>query len=409
MAPGRHRRLAQTHRAGWRGNVPGVPRLADVVAALDGMYDPSRAEQWDAVGLVCGDPEAEVRRVLFAVDPVIVVADEAVAWEADLLVTHHPLFLRPVHGVAASTPKGTLVHTLIRHGIALHVAHTNADSADPGVSDALAAAIGLTDLRPLTPQPSDDTDKLVVFVPEPDTDRLIDALADAGAGRIGSYDRCAWTVSGIGTFRAGEGANPAIGRVGAVEQVPETRLEMIMPRSRRRAVLAARVAAHPYEEPAYDVYELASLPASRGTGRVGSLPESEPLAAFAGRVARALPATAAGVRVAGDPDASVRTVAVCGGAGDSLFDAVRAARVDAYVTADLRHHPASEAREAGAPALVDVAHWASEWPWLPVAAERLTAVLGRSGITVETRVSRTPTDPWTLHVGSPEEGSSAER
>jgi dinuclear metal center YbgI/SA1388 family protein len=386
-----------------------VPRLADVIAALDDLYDPSRAEQWDAVGLVCGDPDAEVGRVLFAVDPVAVVADEAVAWEADLLVTHHPLFLRPVHGVAASTPKGRVVHTLIRHGIGLHVAHTNADSTDPGVSDALAAAIGLSGLRPLAPQPAEATDKLVVFVPEPDTDRLIDALSEAGAGRIGAYDRCAWTASGVGTFRAGEGANPTIGSVGAVEQVPETRVEMVMPRSRRRPVLSALAAAHPYEEPAYDVYELAGLPAGTGIGRVGTLAESESLTSFARRVARSLPATAGGVKVAGDPDASVRTVAVCGGAGDSLFDAVRSAAVDAYVTADLRHHPASEALEDGAPALVDVAHWASEWPWLSDAAARLAAALGRSGTTVETRVSTTPTDPWTMHVGSLEEGSSTER
>lgn len=392
-----------------RGNVPNVPRLADVVAALDNLYDPSRAEPWDAVGLVCGDPEAEVRRVLFAVDPVAVVADEAVASEADLLVTHHPLFFRPVHGVAASTPKGKVVHTLIRHEIGLHVAHTNADSADPGVSDALAAAIGVSGVRPLAPQLTAATDKLVVFVPEPHADRLIDALSDAGAGRIGAYDRCAWTASGIGTFRAGEGAKPTIGSVGAVEQVPETRVEMVMTRSLRRAVLAALVATHPYEEPAYDVYELAGLPASTGIGRVGTLAESEPLAAFARRVARALPATAGGVRVAGDPDTPVRTVAVCGGAGDSLFDAVRSARVDAYVTADLRHHPASEAREGRAPALVDVAHWASEWPWLSDAAARLAAALGQSGTTVETRVSTTPTDPWTMHVGSLEEGRSTER
>ena len=389
---------------GPRGNVPDVPRLADVIAVLDGLYDPSRAEHWDAVGLVCGDPDAEVERVLLAIDPVAAVADEAVAWDADLLVTHHPLFLRPVHGVAASTPKGRVVHTLIRHGIALHVAHTNADSADPGVSDALAAAIGLSGLRPLEAQPAAATDKLVVFVPEPDADRLIDALSDAGAGRIGDYDRCAWSASGVGTFRAGEGANPTIGSVGAVEQVPETRVEMVMPRRRRHEVLAALVSAHPYEEPAYDVYELAGLPSSIGIGRVGNLSQPEPLSAFAGRVARALPSTACGVRVAGDPNGIVRTVAVCGGAGDSLFGAVRAANVDAYVTADLRHHPASEAREAGGPALVDVAHWASEWPWLADAAQRLAEALSRSGTTVETRVSVTPTDPWTMHIGPPEEG-----
>lgn len=381
-----------------------MPRLADVVTALEDRYDPARAESWDAVGLVCGDPTATVERVLFAVDPVAAVVDEAVGWGADLLVTHHPLFLRPVHGVAATTEKGRVVHTLLSHGIGLHVAHTNADCANPGVSDALATALDLRELRPLASQPVDPADKLVVFVPEPDAAALVDALAAAGAGRIGDYDRCAWTTSGVGTFRPGAGASPTIGSVGAIEQVTETRVEMVLPRARRGAVLAALVGAHPYEEPAYDIYELAALPGRTGIGRVGRLAEPEPLAAFVRRVAAALPATAAGVRAAGDPGRPVEVVAVCGGAGDSMFDAARAAGVDAYVTADLRHHPASEATAAGLPALVDVAHWASEWPWLSDAASRLSADLAARGTTVETRVSSTPTDPWTIHV-SAEEGS----
>ena len=408
-------RAAVTSRAGGaRTDLPDsvrqVSTVADVVAALDGLYDPARAEAWDAVGLVCGDPEAEVRRVLFAVDPVMTVADEAVEWEADLLVTHHPLFLRPVHGVAATSPKGRLVHGLIGAGVALHVAHTNADSADPGVSDALARALGLGDLRPLDPQPAEAVDKLVVFVPEPDTERVIDALAAAGAGTIGAYERCAWTSAGTGTFRPGPGAAPAIGSVGTIERVAETRVEMVLPRAARSAVVAALGAVHPYEEPAYDVYELAEQPGLTGIGRVGVLDEAEPFAEFVERVGRSLPATAAGVLGAGDPDTPVQTVAVCGGAGDSLLDTVRAAGVDVYVTADLRHHPAAEIREHGSPALVDVAHWASEWPWLVDAAHRLEDAMAATGTTVVTRVSVTPTDPWTLHIApdsrSPREEAS---
>jgi dinuclear metal center YbgI/SA1388 family protein len=393
----------------WRtraGRVRHVPSLADVVGALDHLYDPSRAESWDAVGLVCGDPDAEVRRILFAIDPVSVVADEALRWGADLLVTHHPLFLRPVHSVAATTSKGRLVHRLLTGGVALHVVHTNADSADPGVSDALASALGVVDLRPLEPQPAEAVDKVVVFVPESHAERVLDAVAQAGAGRIGAYDRCAWTVVGTGTFRPGPGTNPAIGSVGTIEHVTEVRVETVLPRSARTAVVAALLAAHPYEEPAYDVYELAAKPGTTGIGRVGRLDRPETLKAFADRVARSLPATAAGVRTAGQPDAPVHAVAVCGGAGDSLLDAARVAGVDAYVTADLRHHPASESREDGPPALVDVAHWASEWPWLADAAHRLHDVLHAAGTTVETRVSRTPTDPWTLHTTARhEEGS----
>jgi dinuclear metal center YbgI/SA1388 family protein len=375
-------------------------RLADVVAVLDEHYDPRWAEDWDAVGVVVGDPAAEVRRVLFAVDPVMAVIEEAAAWGADLLVTHHPLLLRPVHGVAATTPKGRAVTALMRAGVALHVAHTNADIAAPGVSDALASALGLRDLRPLRPA-ANPVDKIVTFVPPEHAARVIDAMAAAGAGRIGSYARCAWTTDGTGTFTPLRGAHPAVGTVGTAEQVPETRIEMVLPPARRTAVIAALRAAHPYEEPAFDLFATVPLPGRRGLGRLGRLETADPLGAFADRVAAALPATAAGIRVAGDRDRPIRTVAVCGGAGDDLFDEVRAAGADVYVTADLRHHPASESLEHGRPALVDCAHWATEWPWLDQARQLVEAGLAARGTTVDTRVSRLVTDPWTRAVQPP--------
>jgi putative NIF3 family GTP cyclohydrolase 1 type 2 len=208
-------------------------------------------------------------------------------------------------------------------------------------------------------------------------------------------------VPGIGTFRPGEGAQPVIGTIGRVEQVPETRVEMVLPRARRTEVMRALRAAHPYEEPAFDLLEL-SLPAeTRGIGRVGQLARPEPLRDFVDRVAAGLPGTAAGVRAAGELDRPVRTVAVCGGAGDSLLDAVRRAGADVYVTADLRHHPAAEALAEGGCALVDAAHWATEWPWLPQAQRQLGTALREGGATVETRVSRVVSDPWTRQVPMP--------
>nr|WP_221462595.1 Nif3-like dinuclear metal center hexameric protein [Streptomyces olivoverticillatus] len=271
--------------------------MSEVIAALEALWPPERAEQWDAVGTVCGDPDATVGRVLFAVDPVQEVVDEAVRLGADLLVTHHPLYLRGTTTVAASTFKGRAVHTLIKHDIALHVAHTNADRADPGVSDALAGALDLRVTGPLVPDPTD----------------------------------------------------------------PEGR---------------------------------------RGLGRICALDPPLTLGEFAERAAKRLPATAQGIRVAGDPERTIRTVAVCGGSGDSLFDEVRAAGVDAYVTADLRHHPASEAREHGPLALVDAAHWATEWPWTEQAAAQLDEISDRHGWGLRTHVSRTVTDPWTAHAAS---------
>ncbi|MEU8567573.1 Nif3-like dinuclear metal center hexameric protein [Streptomyces pathocidini] len=274
-----------------------MPALSDVIAQLDALWPPERAEEWDAVGTVCGEPGAEVRRVLFAVDPVQEVVDEAVRLGADLLVTHHPLYLRGTTTVAAATFKGRVVHTLIKNDIALHVAHTNADRADPGVSDALAGALDLRITGPLVPDPTDP------------------------AGR-------------------------------------------------------------------------------RGLGRICELDEPLTLRALADRAAARLPATAQGIRVAGDPDRTVTRVAVCGGSGDSLFAQVRAAGVDAYVTADLRHHPASEARQHSPLGLVDAAHWATEWPWIEQAAAQLDEISDRHGWNLRTHISRTATDPWTAHAAS---------
>lgn len=384
---------------------PAPPRLGEVVALLDALYDPRDAQSWDAVGLVTGDPEQPVRRVLFAVDPVQEVIDEAAAWPADLVVAHHPLLLRGVRSVAADHPKGRAVTALVRAGLALHVAHTNADVADPGVSDALAGALGLVDLSPLEPAAVPALVKVVTFVPSAHVQRVIDAMATAGAGRLGDYERAAFLSEGTGTFRPLAGANPAVGSVGRVEQVAETRVEMAVSPSQVPGVVAALRAAHPYEEPAYDLLGQVPTAGTKGLGRVGRLPEPVPLRVFAAQVAARLPWTAAGVRVAGHPDQQVTSVAVVGGAGDDMFGSVRARGVDAYVTADLRHHPASEAREHGRPALVDCSHWATEWPWLGQAERLLRESLGPRATTVETRISRIVTDPWGFRPDSDHPGS----
>lgn len=381
-----------------------APTLGQVVDALERLYPPEAAEEWDAVGLACGDREDTVRRVLFAVDPVPEVVDEALVRQADLLVTHHPLLLRPVHSVATDTPKGSLLHRLIRGGCGLFTAHTNADVAASGVNDALADVLGLRDTVPLRAWPTEPSDKVVTFVPPSHAEAVIDALRDAGAGTLGDYTRCAWTVEGTGTFTPGEGATPHIGEVGSVEVTPEVRVEMLVPRRLRASALDAVRAAHPYEEVAIDVFEVAPGPSGTGLGRVGTLATPMRLRQFAGHVAKALPATPQGVRYFGDPDRQVARVAVCGGAGDSLLPDARQVGVDVYVTADLRHHPASEHLAAGGPALVDPGHWASEWPWLGWTEKRLREGLAGDGTTVETHVSTTVTDPATGHVASrPEE------
>lgn len=372
-----------------------VPTLADVIGALETAYPPALAESWDSVGLVAGDPADEVRKLVVAVDATAAVVDEALASGAQLLLVHHPLLLRGVDTVGAHTPKGALLHRLIRGGCALYSAHTNADRADPGVSDALAGALGLVATRPLVPIPDTTTDKWVVMVPTTDTVRVREALFAAGAGELGDYRECSWTVTGDGQFRPLPGAAPTLGVVGEVETVREDRVEVIAPRRSRARILAALRAAHPYEEPAFDVFETADFPGSRGLGRIGELPEPQTLREFTARVAAALPRTEWGVRAAGDPDRVVRTVAVCGGSGDSLLDTVSGLGADVYVTADLRHHPADEHLRRGGPALVDVAHWASEQPWC---AQAKGVLDGRFGSVDgwDVRVTELRTDPWTV-------------
>ena len=372
--------------------MPTLPRLSDVVDLLHGWYPPATADSWDAVGLVSGDPGQDVRKVLFAVDPSPAVAQEAADWGADLLVVHHPLFLKPVHGIARTTPKARTLGVLLDAGCALLTAHTNADQAVGGVSEALATTLGLTNLSPVVARDPSPVDKLTVYVPAADADRLREALAAAGAGTIGDYDSASFSTPGEGRFRPTAGANPILGEVGRLEVVDEVRVEVVLARPRRTAVVAALLAAHPYEEPAYDVVELApATPAGTGSGRIGDV-EPTTLGDFARAVAERLPATAGGVRVGGDtgttgpPGRGVR--------GSGRLHARRGAR---HRRGRLCHQRprgtiprASSWRRAGPRSSTSRTGRPSgpgcRW-WRRKCEEAL-------GDTVETRVSTVVTDPW---------------
>ena len=368
--------------------------VGDIRSILDTAYPPALAESWDAVGLICGDPADEVRKVAFALDCTQAVADEAVRLGAQMLVVHHPLLMRGVTSVAADTPKGRVIHTLIRGGVALFAAHTNADSARPGVNDRLAELIGIEPGRPILPKSGGGVDKWGVHVPPSDVDTVKKALFDAGAGEIGNYRDCAFDIEGTGQFTPVEGADPTDGEIGQTYRAAEVRVEFVAPARLRRPLIDALRAAHPYEEPAFDILEMADTTDTAdalGLGRIGELPEPMTLREFTQQVADALPVTEWGVRAAGDPDAMVQKVAVSSGSGDSFLDAVRGLGVDVYVTSDLRHHPVDEYLRAGGPPVIDTAHWASEFPWTSQAAEMVGEKAG-----VDTHVIDLRTDPWTL-------------
>ena len=369
--------------------------IGELQSLLDGHYPPRSAESWDRVGLVTGDLGDAVQGVLLTVDVSDAVIQQAVDLGANLIIAHHPLLLRGINAIDPRHPKGRMITKLIRSETGLITAHTNADIPAGGVSDSIADAFGLTGARPLRRVPVHPADQLVTYVPHDHTEAVIDALSAAGAGAVGAYDRAAFTATGTGTFTPGPGAHPAIGQPSRREHVTEDLVEMIMDRRLRDRVITALLAAHPYEVPAYRLVEVATpadLGPTAGMGRIGHI-EPTSLTGFADRVAAVLPATPAGIRIAGDPDRPISTVALQGGAGDDLLDAARAAGADVYVTSDLRHHPASEA--AGwddAPALIDVPHWAAEWLWLPRLADELRPALDGIPVTI----SQIVTDPWSF-------------
>lgn len=386
------------------------PTIRDAVSAVERLYPPKLAADWDRIGVVCGRLDQPLTGVVLAIDLTDEVIDFALDARANFILVHHPLFLSGVHDVAESDFKGKMVHRLIESGVALMVAHTNADAASPGVSDALADIIGLLDTTPLDPVPLTGINSVVVFVPEADAERLIDAMSSAGAGSFGGYDRCASTTVGLGTFRPGEGSNPYIGNMGEIEVVPEVRIEMLCPFSSTASVVEAVLTHHPYEVPAYTVTTMANVAAPKkhrvGVGRVGRLPEPVTLGQLAERVAAKVPQAAQGIRVAGDLEALVSTVAVCGGSGDSYLDLVNALGADVYVTADLKHHRVRDHIDAGGSAVIDLAHWASEFPWCEQARALLSQEL--AGGNVVFKVCPVVTDPWSGHYASRSQLDSTE-
>ncbi len=369
--------------------------VGDIRRILDEAYPPALAESWDKVGLICGDPTESVKRVGLALDCTQAVADKAVDMGLDMLIIHHPLLLRGVTSVAADEPKGKVIHTLIRGGVALFSAHTNADSARPGVNDKLAELVGITAGRPIAPRLLGGMDKWGVHVLPKDAAYLKKMLFDAGAGAIGDYRECAFEIEGTGQFRPVEGANPAEGDVDKLFKSLELRIVFVAPRNLRARLTSVLREAHPYEEPAFDIVEMhsaESLENATGLGRVGELPEPMRLADFVQQVANNLPVTEWGVRATGDPEQMVSRVAVSSGSGDSFLNDVIKLGVDVYVTSDLRHHPVDEYLREGGPAVIDTAHWASEFPWTSQAQE----ILQDKAPQVEVDVISIRTDPWTM-------------
>jgi dinuclear metal center YbgI/SA1388 family protein len=331
--------------------------VGNVMDFLETAAPLSLAAEGDNVGLLLGDRAAKVERLMTCLTVTPESAAEAVAEKAQLIVSHHPILYRPTQRLTRAYPEGRFLLDLAQAGIAVYSPHTSFDNARGGINELLAKRLGLTDVVPLRKREGTRQCKLVVFVPEQDLEAVSNALFQAGAGHIGQYRECSFRLAGVGTFFGTEHTSPTVGEKGKREQVQEWRLEAVCPENQvERAVTALR-RAHSYEEPAYDVYPLRPAPSDLGEGRIGRLAKPLPLSKLAQRCKTVLKTRPVGL--VGDPEKQVERVAIaCGAGGEFLRDAQRA-RVEVFLTGELRFHDYLSAQAQGL-ALLLPGHYATE-------------------------------------------------
>lgn len=347
----------------------------------------SLAESWDNVGLLLGDPAAEVKRVMTCLTVTPRTVAEAVTENAGLIVSHHPILFKPTQRITADTTTGRMLLNLAAAGIAVYSPHTAFDNTRGGINDWLASKLGLVNVRGLRSMPPRPAFKIVVFTPETDRGPVLAAAFEAGAGRIGAYQECSFSSLGQGTFFGLEGTNPALGESGRRENVTEQRVEILCPGHRLSAVLAAIRGRHSYEEPAIDVYPLHASDPGPGLGRVGRLFAVETLRDLARRAGQLLATSQ--VSFVGDPYRIVEHAAiVCGAGDDFLPDAVRHG-ADVLITGEARLHRGLEADALGIGLLL-LGHHASERPAVEELAQRLASAFP----TLELWASRGERDPF---------------
>jgi dinuclear metal center YbgI/SA1388 family protein len=330
-------------------------KLKDITGYLDSCIPLSFQEDYDNSGLQVGLPHNEISSALICLDVTEDVMAEAADLKCDLIISHHPLIFKGIKSITGRTYTERIIFEAVRKDIAIYAAHTNLDMLSSGVSRLMAEKIGLKDITVLAPL-ENMLLKLVTFVPESHLKEVKDAVFEAGAGVIGNYDKCGFTVSGTGSFRANEKANPFIGVAGEIHNETEIRFETILYKHMKDAVVKALIKAHPYEEVAYDLYQLENNNIETGLGCVGYLHEEAAQADFLKSVSGIFDAR--GIRHSALTGRPVRKVALCGGSGASLIsDAIRS-EADVFLTADLKYHDFFRAENKIL--LVDAGHFETE-------------------------------------------------
>lgn len=366
-------------------------KIFDIIKAMETIAPIWLSEEWDNVGLQVGRKDWPVRKIWISLDPSPDVVNDACRNDVDLLITHHPLIFHPLRSINLNTDVGDIIQKAIRYQMAIFSAHTNLDNTIDGLNDVLAQRIGINKLKVLGKVSASENYKLVLYVPMAYEQQILNSIFETKAGEIGSYTCCSFRNKGTGTYRPGSSSKPFAGKVGEITHADEIRIEIVVRKSDLNSVIEHVRKNHPYETMAYDIYPLITNEDRQGSGRIGDLDESTELISFARTIKEKLGLNS--IKIAGNPDLTVKTVAVCTGSGSSLVKNFISSGAQVYISGDLRYHDA-RAVEAANLGLIDIGHFASEHLIVDVLAKRLKKVLSKHEIFVKVEAYGLEQDPF---------------
>lgn len=343
----------------------------DLIKHIEDWAPPGAAWKKDNVGLQIGDGGSKVTNVLLALEVNLKVLQEAVKKNCNFIFTHHPFLFKPLKRLDfRNDAKAQIIKEAAANNITIFSAHTNLDFTAEGVSFELAKKLKLKNIEFLLNQESNQY-KLIVFVPHNSLQKVSDAVFNAGAGIIGEYGKCSYRTEGEGTFEGSGNTNPAVGKKENFETVKEVRLEVLVDSWKINKVINEMISAHPYEEPAYDIYPLANRNVNYGMGTIGELENSLSKKDFLEHVIKSL--NAKNLRYTNGKKNSIKRVAVCGGSGSELVNTAISLNADAFVTADIKYHTFQDAENKIL--LIDAGHYETEIHSLNVVKRKIEKLI----------------------------------
>ena len=332
-----------------------IIKINDICQTIENIAPLSLQESYDNSGLLLGNPHAEAVSALLCIDVTEKVIDEAIQKKCNLIISHHPLIFSELKSLTGKNETECCVIKAVKNDIAIYACHTNIDNICTGVSAKMAEKIGLKNVQVLEQQ-SGKLLKLVTFVPTDKAEAVRTAVFEAGAGQIGNYDMCSYNTQGEGTFRASEGTNPYVGNIGTLHTEAETRIEIIVPTYLKNKVLTALLKAHPYEEPAFDIYPLLNTSPQIGSGIIGELETEEDELQFLNRLKQIFSIPA--IKHSPLTGKKIKKIALCGGSGSFLIPKAIACQSDIFITGDVKYHDYFLAEDKLL--IADIGHFESE-------------------------------------------------